>query len=323
MTIFRGTVLDTPRRPVHRRPAARRGRLRPRRRRRGRRRPRAVRPSARRGRRQCVDLRGGLLLPGLVDTHVHFPQVRVIGGLGMPLLDWLEECALPEEARLAAPTTPPRWPRSSSTGWCGPGRRPRWCSVRTSRPRSTALRASATVGLRVTAGLVVATGSCARTCSPRPSGPTPRRLALAARWHGKDRLRYAVTPRFSLSTRRRDAGGVRGGAPRRPRRSVHLPHQRERRRDRHRARALPGARALHRHLRPARAARAAQRARAQRASRRRTSSTCWPSGHGRRALPDEQHRAGQRSVPAAPTRRAPACGWRWAPTSAPAPASRC
>ena len=50
---------------------------------------------------EVVDLRHGLVLPGLIDTHVHFPQVRAIGGLGMPLLDWLERCALPEEARLA------------------------------------------------------------------------------------------------------------------------------------------------------------------------------------------------------------------------------
>ena len=50
---------------------------------------------------EVVDLTGGLVLPGFVDTHVHFPQVRVIGGLGMPLLDWLDRCALPEEARMA------------------------------------------------------------------------------------------------------------------------------------------------------------------------------------------------------------------------------
>ena len=50
---------------------------------------------------EVVDLREGLVLPGFVDTHVHFPQVRAIGALGMPLLDWLEQCALPEEARLA------------------------------------------------------------------------------------------------------------------------------------------------------------------------------------------------------------------------------
>ena len=47
------------------------------------------------------DLRGGFLLPGFIDTHIHFPQLRVIGGLGRSLLDWLENCALPEEARMA------------------------------------------------------------------------------------------------------------------------------------------------------------------------------------------------------------------------------
>src|ERR1035438_5386454 len=47
------------------------------------------------------DLRPGFLLPGFVDAHTHFPQMRIIGGLGHTLLDWLEQCALPEEARMA------------------------------------------------------------------------------------------------------------------------------------------------------------------------------------------------------------------------------
>ena len=49
---------------------------------------------------EVVDLRSGVLLPGFVDTHVHFPQIRAIGHLGRPLLDWLDQCALPEEAKL-------------------------------------------------------------------------------------------------------------------------------------------------------------------------------------------------------------------------------
>ena len=47
------------------------------------------------------DLRGGYLIPGLIDTHIHFPQLRVLGGLGYDLLDWLECIALPEEARMS------------------------------------------------------------------------------------------------------------------------------------------------------------------------------------------------------------------------------
>ncbi|WP_274378875.1 amidohydrolase family protein [Deinococcus cavernae] len=34
---------------------------------------------------------------------MHYPQGRVIGGLGMPLLEWLDRNALPEEVRLADP----------------------------------------------------------------------------------------------------------------------------------------------------------------------------------------------------------------------------
>ena len=36
------------------------------------------------------DWRGGFFLPGLGDTHVHFPQLRNLGALGRTLLDWLE-----------------------------------------------------------------------------------------------------------------------------------------------------------------------------------------------------------------------------------------
>ncbi len=48
-----------------------------------------------------LDARDSLLLPGFVDCHVHYPQVRMIGAMGLELMDWLRQRALPEEARLA------------------------------------------------------------------------------------------------------------------------------------------------------------------------------------------------------------------------------
>jgi guanine deaminase len=84
-----------------------------------------------------TELSGGMLLPGFVDTHVHYPQIRAIGGLGMPLLDWLERCALPEESRLADRRMRTWWPGSSWTVCWPAGRRRRWCSARISRPRWT------------------------------------------------------------------------------------------------------------------------------------------------------------------------------------------
>src|ERR1700683_3435096 len=45
------------------------------------------------------DLRGGALLPGFVDAHIHYPQVRALGGIGYSLLDWLKNITLPEEVK--------------------------------------------------------------------------------------------------------------------------------------------------------------------------------------------------------------------------------
>lgn len=51
-----------------------------------------------------TDHGGSVLLPGFVDTHVHFPQVySQARGPGWELLDWLDRCIFPDEARLADP----------------------------------------------------------------------------------------------------------------------------------------------------------------------------------------------------------------------------
>ncbi len=50
---------------------------------------------------RCAICAVRIVLPGFVDTHMHFPQVRVIGGLGYSLLDWLDQLTLPEEVRFA------------------------------------------------------------------------------------------------------------------------------------------------------------------------------------------------------------------------------
>ena len=147
-----------------------------------------------------VDLRDGVLLPGLVDTHVHFPQVRAIGGLGMPLLEWLDRRALPEEIRLGDPAYASAVAAEFLTGLIGAGTTTALVfGAHFPAAVDTLFGAAATVGLRITTGLVVSD-----RLLPAPLLTTPERAeiesrALVARWHGVGRARYAVTPRFSYS----------------------------------------------------------------------------------------------------------------------------
>lgn len=40
-----------------------------------------------------------IIAPGFIDAHVHLPQFDIIGGHGMPLLDWLNKVTFPSERR--------------------------------------------------------------------------------------------------------------------------------------------------------------------------------------------------------------------------------
>ncbi len=202
MTIYRGTVLDTPQSPfaggvlraeadaglaVEAGVIVDRGRFA---------RVRAARPAD-----QVVELAGGVLLPGLVDTHVHFPQVRVIAGLGMPLLDWLEKCALPEEARMADAGYAREVAGEFVDGLVRAGTTTALVFGAHFAPAVDCLfEQAAASGLRVSAGLVVSDRILRPELLTSPEQALADGLALAGRWHRKDRLRYAVTPRFSLST---------------------------------------------------------------------------------------------------------------------------
>ena len=49
------------------------------------------------------DHSGRLVLPGFIDTHIHYSQSRIIASYGAQLIEWLEKYTFPEEARFADP----------------------------------------------------------------------------------------------------------------------------------------------------------------------------------------------------------------------------
>ncbi|SDS18721.1 guanine deaminase [Jiangella sp. DSM 45060] len=148
-----------------------------------------------------VALDGGLLLPGFVDTHVHFPQVRVIGGIGLPLLDWLERRALPEEGRLADAAYAAQVAADFVSGLVTAGTTAAMVFGSHFPAAVEALfESAAAAGPRVTSGLVVSDRNLPAELLSSPGRAYEESVGLARRWHGTGRARYAVTPRFSLSS---------------------------------------------------------------------------------------------------------------------------
>ncbi len=142
----------------------------------------------------------GILIPGMVDTHVHFPQLPIIGGLGMPLLQWLDECALPQEAQLSDRT----YASDLASRFVGALARAGTTSALVFGSHFASavdllFDAASRSGLRITTGLVVSDRNLHSELHTTPEIAHEEMAGLINTWKGQGKLRYAVTPRFSLS----------------------------------------------------------------------------------------------------------------------------
>lgn len=147
-----------------------------------------------------LDLRGGFLLPGFIDTHTHFPQLRLLGALGRSLLDWLEDCALPEEARMADHAYACRVARQFVHAVVAQGTTTALVFGAHFTPATAALfEAAEAAGLRIAAGQVLSDRRLRPELHQTPERAYRESTLLIERFHGRGRLTYAVTPRFALS----------------------------------------------------------------------------------------------------------------------------
>ncbi len=148
-----------------------------------------------------VDWRGGILLPGFVDTHVHFPQLRIVGRLGLSLLDWLEQAAVPEEERMADAAYAGDTARRFVGALASHGTTTALVFGSHFAPATAALfEASAAAGLRILSGLVVSDRFLSPALQQSIGDAHRESVDLIRRFHRRGRLLYAVTPRFALST---------------------------------------------------------------------------------------------------------------------------
>jgi len=147
-----------------------------------------------------VDWHGSMILPGLVDAHLHLPQAPFCGIGGGELLAWLKQQAFPTEARFAdtglASAVAQRF--FSQLASAGTTSAAVFMSV---HPAAThaAFMAAAQSGLRVWMGNALMDRACPSELRLAPREAVAASEALIRDWHGKGRLRYLVTPRFALS----------------------------------------------------------------------------------------------------------------------------
>ncbi|GAA4429933.1 guanine deaminase [Acidovorax lacteus] len=150
-----------------------------------------------------------LIAPGFVDLHVHYPQTDVIGSPAEGLLPWLEHYTFPHESRFADPAYCDAvaaffLDELQRNGVTTP------LAFATSHPASV----DALMGAAQARGMRLITGKVLQD-RHSPDGvrdDTEQSLrdteALIRRWHGVDRLGYAITPRFAPTSTPAQLGGA-------------------------------------------------------------------------------------------------------------------
>ena len=140
----------------------------------------------------------GLLIPGFVDTHVHFPQCEIIAAYGTQLLDWLETHTFPVEKKFSDPVHAAAVAnffldeliRNGTTTALVFG---------TVHPESVDAFFSCALkrNLRMICGKVLMDRNAPEYLRDTPDSSYKDSKDLIRRWHDKGRLGYAVTPRFA------------------------------------------------------------------------------------------------------------------------------
>ena len=142
-----------------------------------------------------------LISAGFVDAHVHYPQLPVIGAGGKPLLEWLTAHTFPAEARYAdagyAAEVAERYLDENLRHGITTA-----AVFGTVHPQSVEalFEASARRNLRMIAGKTLMDRHAPAALLDTARRGYDESKALIARWHGRDRLAYAVTPRFAATS---------------------------------------------------------------------------------------------------------------------------
>jgi guanine deaminase len=150
---------------------------------------------------EVIDHGPHLLMPGFIDTHIHMPQAQVIASWGAQLLDWLNTYTFPEESRFADPAHAARIAEAFLDELLRHGTTTAvaYCSVHPTSVDAFFTAAEAR-NLRMVGGKVMMDRNAPDAVLDTPRTSYDDSKALIARWHGRGRSLYAISPRFAITS---------------------------------------------------------------------------------------------------------------------------
>ena len=150
---------------------------------------------------EIVDHRPNLIMPGFIDTHIHFPQMQVVGSYAGSLLEWLNTYTFVEEQRFAEPQHAARIAvkffdeliRHGTTTAVA------YCSVH-KVSANMYFAESLRRNMRMVGGKVMMDRNAPEGLRDTPQSGYDDTKQVIADWHGKGRNHVAISPRFAITS---------------------------------------------------------------------------------------------------------------------------
>ena len=147
-----------------------------------------------------IDYSGKLIMPGFIDSHIHYPQAEIIGMYGKQLLEWLNDYTFPAEQAFSSPEHAERIARffvqelfRNGTTTCMA-----YATVHTASVNALFSVASEYNMCMMTGKVLMDRNAPDGLTDTAERGEAESRSLIEA-WHKKGRNHYAITPRFAIS----------------------------------------------------------------------------------------------------------------------------
>lgn len=139
-----------------------------------------------------------LIIPGMIDTHIHFPQTEMVGAYGEQLLSWLNTYTFPTEIQFKDKAYASEIAKFFVNELLKNGTTTAlvFCTV---HPESVdaLFEAAAQQQMRLIAGKVMMDRHAPEALCDSADSSYDDSKALIEKWHGQGRALYAITPRFA------------------------------------------------------------------------------------------------------------------------------